>query len=120
MSCFFRIDDRDVWNPSNLVANAFIGQALALSKLLDQKTGIGPIVDDECEINKGDFLQFTTILIHRHRDTANPALRILLEGVASICLVLLERSETRIISVRDMEAFGKERISELARNMPLG
>ncbi|MGV9889587.1 DUF6086 family protein [Streptomyces sp. NPDC003395] len=83
VSCYFQKDDDVVWNPSNSLARAFIGQADAL--------GPGEIVEDECHINTAVFGEFLDALAQTYRDSRNEALRALLTGFLSVSLALAER-----------------------------
>ncbi|MGW1379293.1 DUF6086 family protein [Streptomyces sp. NPDC002446] len=121
MSCFFRIGDRDVWNPSNSVARVFIGQANVLSDVLGEESGIGPIIDDECEINGGNLREFAIALIRRYEESNNPALRVLMEGVAGICILLLRRARVPMDGdITELVAAWEEKFSEVSRGMPEG
>lgn len=80
-----------VWNPSDSLARAFIGQADALSQLVGKETGLGEIVEDECDINTAVFGEFLDALAQTYRDSHNEALRALLTGFLSVSLVLAER-----------------------------
>ncbi|MFE7958429.1 DUF6086 family protein [Streptomyces sp. NPDC057413] len=91
VSCYFQKDDDVVWNPSNSLTRAFIGQADALSQLVGKETGLGEIVEDECHINTAVFGEFLDALAQTYRDSRNEALRALLTGFLSVSLALAER-----------------------------
>ncbi|WEV26091.1 DUF6086 family protein [Streptomyces sp. 71268] len=121
MSCFFRVADRDVWNPSNSIARLFIAEAEGIASLLSESTGIGPVVDDECELNATSFAAFATALLRRHWSTNHPIMRSLLEGVAGIVFVLASRSEIDLqIDDPDCRDYWLEQSSRFSRVMVRG
>ncbi|MGO4430062.1 DUF6086 family protein, partial [Streptomyces sp. MCAF7] len=98
MSCFFQIEGKDVWNPSNFVAQLFIEEARALARSMGLESGIGDIVDDECELSTAEFLAFTAALTKRHWNTNNPTLKDLLSAVTGINCVLLDRAGQGLVT----------------------
>ncbi|MEU1944587.1 DUF6086 family protein [Streptomyces sp. NPDC059474] len=121
MSCFFRLEGEDVWNPSNFVARLFIEEARTLARLLEVESGIGDIVDDECELSTKEFLNFTIALAERHWNTNNPTLKDLLAAVTGINCVLLDRVG-QDFSGLDSECrdFWRHRMHAISRGMPQG
>jgi hypothetical protein len=120
MSCFFRIGNNDVWNPSNLVAKVFVEQVATLSHLTHMDSGVGAIVDDECEIDCIKFSDFTISLLGKYNSTNNTALKSLFEGALIICLILLERAGTQIQTLGYVDVYASERMSEVSTSMPSG
>lgn len=121
MSCYFQVGDHEVWNPSNSLARAFLGQADALSRLVREDTGLGEIVEDECEIDPVAFPAFVDALVKAYQDSNNEALRALLKGFVSVALVLVDRMEVEVVSIRPEYAdmWAAEREAQ-ATSMPRG
>lgn len=121
MSCFIRIAEQDVWNPSNGVAKLFIAQAEAIASLLDERTGIGPIIDDECELDDVAFPVFVGILLRRHWSTNHPVLRNLLVGVAGAAFVLVSRADIDVqIDDLDCRDYWLAQLPHISRGMVRG
>ncbi|MFJ2649663.1 DUF6086 family protein [Streptomyces sp. NPDC087420] len=121
MSCFFSVDGVDVWNPSNRVARLFTGQAEVAADVYGVGSGLGGIVDDECEVDREIFSQFIDTLVAKHRESNNQVLRVLLEGVIPVGLVLLDRAgETMDGMDAEAIAYWRERRITLSRSMPPG
>lgn len=96
MSCFFAVDGHDVWNPSNRVARIFVGQVSQLEAAYGRQSGVGEIIDDECDIDGDSFSMFVEFISVKFSESNNPSLRVLLEGVISISMVLLTRASRAI------------------------
>ncbi|MBC3988908.1 hypothetical protein H8N00_08435 [Streptomyces sp. AC563] len=121
MSCFIRIADQDVWNPSNAVAKLFIAEAEAISSLLDERTGIGPIIDDECELDAATFPVFVSALLRRHWSTNHPVMRNLLVGVAGVAFVLVSRANVNVqIDDPDCRDYWLAQLPHISRGMVRG
>jgi hypothetical protein len=121
VSCFFRIDDQDVWNPSNSVGKLFLATSEAIQVEFGPPSGMGEIIDDECEVDGDTFTDFVTALLARYETSNNRALRFLLEGVIAIGLVMLDRAGRPITVVHpDYEEFWRQRRESVARGMPRG
>ncbi|MBO0652504.1 hypothetical protein J1792_06800 [Streptomyces triculaminicus] len=121
MSCYFQTADEDLWNPSNSVARLFLDQANTLARLIDRKSGLGPIIEDECEINFPEFLKFVDSLVEAYQNSNNRPFRALLRGFISVALVLVERGGGVLESVspEDSEMWENLRSSN-ALGMPKG
>lgn len=121
MSCFFRLGEVWVWNPSNQVASLFLAEATAVGKVLGCRCGIGEIEEDEIVIDGELFAGFVSVLLREHMETNNEVLRILVEGVLGASLVLLARAR---IQVEEMDADIRQpwnaRVQHLSRSMPFG
>ncbi|MFF4156002.1 DUF6086 family protein [Streptomyces sp. NPDC001678] len=121
MSCYFQVNDEDVWNPSNSVAQIFLGQADTLSRSVGEQSGLGPVIEDECEINLPQFVKFTNILVKAYQDSNNRPFRSLLDGVIAISLVLIERGGGAVDSITPEYAdMWAELRANHARSMPTG
>lgn len=121
MSCYFQVGDEDLWNPSNSVAKVFLGQAAVLSGLVGADSGLGDIIEDECQVDPRAFVPFTDKLVKVYQETNNTALRALLKGFTSVALVLVDRIGAEVVSVKpeyaDMWATEREL---QAKSMPRG
>ncbi|WP_432157687.1 MULTISPECIES: DUF6086 family protein [unclassified Streptomyces] len=121
MSCFFQVGDDDVWNPSNSLARAFLGQADALSQIIGRDPGLGEIIEDECEIDPAAFPEFVDALVKTYQDSNNEALKALLKGFVTVALVLVDRMGSQVMSINpeyaDMWATEAE---TQAKSMPWG
>ena len=121
MSCFFRLVEKDVWNPSNFVARLFTEEARTLARLLELQSGVGEIVDDECELNPKDFLNFTITLAERHWNTNNLTLRDLLAAIIGINCVMLDRAGQDLLGLdSECRAFWRDRMQVISAGMPRG
>ncbi|MFB7761752.1 DUF6086 family protein [Streptomyces xiamenensis] len=121
MSCYFQTQDTDLWNPSNSVARIFVGQVLTLSDEMAIESGVGEIIEDECEIDGDAFPAFLHALLLRHGNSNNQALRSLLEGVLAVGLVIAERAGWDMPSASTVDnSFWEEKRVQLARSMPTG
>ncbi|MFJ7902307.1 DUF6086 family protein [Streptomyces sp. NPDC096198] len=111
--------DEDVWNPSNSLARTFLGQADVLSQLAGKETGLGEIIEDECQIDPAVFTDFVDTLVKTYQESNNEALRALLKGFTSVALVLVERIGCDAPSVMSeySEMWTTER-DAYARSMP--
>lgn len=121
MSCYFQAGDQDVWNPSNSVARVFIGQVAVLSEHIGKDSGLGPIIEDECEIDPEEFAGFVGALLEEYERSNNRPLRALLEGVLGIGLVLVERGGWPIPGA-DADSINtwRQRLDILWSGMPRG
>ncbi|WP_329021525.1 DUF6086 family protein [Streptomyces sp. NBC_00690] len=121
MSCYLAISGQDVWNPSNRVAEIFVGHARVVARAYSMESGIGEIIDDECEIDHRLFLEFISSLATSHERSNNQPLRELLEGVITVGLVLLARAGDSLDGVGIKEqAYWQERSARVAAGMPPG
>lgn len=121
MSCYFQVAEEDVWNPSNSLARAFLGQADVLSQLIGRDTGLGDIIEDECEIDPSAFSTFVDSLVKTYQESNNDALKALLKGFVSVALVLVERMGAEASSIRPEFADMWATESEIqAKSMPRG
>ncbi|WP_405681133.1 DUF6086 family protein [Streptomyces sp. NBC_00868] len=120
MSVYFQIDGTDVWNPSNSVAKLFVSQVEVVEQGLGlPRSGLGPILDDECNIDGHLFNPFLSALVRRHRETNNLPLMLLIEGVVTIGWVMIERADVPAVDTDPVTAsFWRQRSLEAASAMP--
>ncbi|MFJ4871267.1 DUF6086 family protein [Streptomyces sp. NPDC088757] len=120
VSCFFRVDDQDVWNPSNSVARIFLSTARGISEEFTLPSGLGKIINDECEVNGDEFSAFATELLVRYERSNNKPLKELLEGVIAISLVMLDRAGRDVGTIVELDDAWLLKREGFARSMPRG
>ncbi|MEE4545593.1 DUF6086 family protein [Streptomyces sp. V4-01] len=92
MSQYFDIGDETLWNPSNGVSRLFRRQVAVFEAELELPSGIGPMVNDECQVSPDAFETFVNALLAKHRRTSHAVLLALSEGFTATVLVLAERA----------------------------
>jgi hypothetical protein len=92
MSCTFNVGDLTVWNPSNTVARLFKEEAEAIAATFDIPSGLGPIIEDECEIDVVVFEAFVGQLIKQYEQVVHPIFKTLTVGFIATASVLVERA----------------------------
>ncbi|QLE72837.1 hypothetical protein FGW37_15695 [Streptomyces rectiverticillatus] len=121
MSCYFQANDTDIWNPSNSVARLFLEQAGNLSNLMGVESGLGPVIEDECEIDFTAFTKFVDSLVKSYQQSNNSAFRSLIGGFVSVALVLVERGGGVLESITPEHAEMWESVRAAnAMGMPTG
>ncbi|WP_043635494.1 DUF6086 family protein [Nonomuraea candida] len=91
MSQYYQVGDHVLWNPSNGVSALFLRSAQALAPEAGLPTGLGPMRDDECQIDLKVFTAFVSALVDRYERSNHPVLHALMEGFIATALVLVER-----------------------------
>lgn len=92
-----------------------------LSSLVEQGSGLGPIVEDECEIEFSKFVDFVDGLVKTYQDSNNRALRSLIGGFIPVAMVLVERGGGVLQSIASEYADMWAEVREAhARSMPTG
>jgi hypothetical protein len=86
MSQYFDIGDETLWNPSNGVARMFQRQVAVFEAELELPSGIGPMVNDECQISPETFETFVNVLLATHRRTSHASWLALSEGFITTVL----------------------------------
>ncbi|MFG2140983.1 DUF6086 family protein [Streptomyces sp. NPDC048650] len=92
MSQYFDMGDQTLWNPSNGASRLFIGQVDIYRAEVGLPSGIGPMKDDECQIDPTAFTAFVDALLAWHRRTNHAVMAALSEGFVATVLVLAERA----------------------------
>ncbi|MFE9571052.1 DUF6086 family protein [Streptomyces sp. NPDC006692] len=119
MSCYFQVEEYEVWNPSNSVARLFLQQATSISELVDHPSGLCEIIEDECEIDPRTFSSFVDAIASTYQATNNEVLKSLIEGFASVASVLVERINGAAPSRRpELSEVWACRQAALSRSMP--
>ncbi|WP_432069145.1 DUF6086 family protein [Streptomyces sp. AA1529] len=96
MSQYFDIGDETLWNPSNGVSRMFQRQVGVFEAELELPSGIGPMVNDECQISPDTFEIFVSALLAQHRKTHHTIRHALCEGFTATVLVLAERAGIKV------------------------
>ncbi len=92
MSCLFEIDGTVLWSPSNTVARIFKGEAEAIASAFRVASGLGDIIEDECQVDLPVFEGFLAAAARQYQQTAHPILRSLMTGFLATAMVLAERA----------------------------
>ncbi|MEU9116826.1 DUF6086 family protein [Streptomyces sp. NPDC048483] len=92
MSQYFDLGDQTLWNPSNGASRLFLRQVAVFEAELDLPSGIGPMQDDQCQIDPTAFHAFAEALLVRHRRTSHAVMIALSDGFVATVLVLAERA----------------------------
>jgi hypothetical protein len=100
MSQYFLVGEEQLWNPSTGTARLFCHQVTAFEADLDLPSGVGPMHNDECQIDPVAFGAFVSALLARHRGTSHTITLALSDGFVGTVLVLAERAGVDIDWVR--------------------
>jgi hypothetical protein len=92
MSQYFDMGNETLWNPSNGVSRLFLRQVRLFEVELGIPSGIGPMVNDECQLDPAEFEVFVNALLERHRSTRHPVMLALFEGFTTTVLALADRA----------------------------
>jgi hypothetical protein len=119
MSCLFEVDETTVWNPSNTVARLFQGQTEAAAETLRIASGVGPIIEDECQIDLPVFEEYLSAVVQKFHDSTHPILKSMLTALIATSWVIVERAGGRLPKTEPAQAAAWEQLSqEFAHSMP--
>jgi hypothetical protein len=93
---YFQVGDEVLWNPSNGVAALFLRSAEALAAEAGVPSGLGPMQEDECQVDVVAFTAFVSGLTLRFQASNHPIWRSLTEGFIATSLVLVERAGGKV------------------------
>lgn len=96
MSQYFDMGDETLWNPSNGASRLFRRQVAVFEAELELSSGIGPMENDECQIDLGTFETFVNALLAHHRTTSHAILLALSDGFTATVLALAERAGVKV------------------------
>ncbi|MFJ1563427.1 DUF6086 family protein [Streptomyces erythrochromogenes] len=96
MSQYFDLGDETLWNPSNGASRMFQRHVAVFEAELELPSGIGPMENDECQIDPVALEAFANALLARHRSTGHAVILALSEGFTATVLVLAERAGLRL------------------------
>jgi hypothetical protein len=119
MSCYFQVGDQVLWNPSNSVAQIFIGEAALFARFAGCDSGVGEIIEDECHIDIAKFQHFVRALTESYSTSNNQVLRSLVGGFIPVALVLVERSGASLMLPPDEWQGWRPAVEDAGRAMPL-
>ncbi|PTH87193.1 hypothetical protein C9J60_17635 [Streptomyces sp. A244] len=92
MSQYFDLGEETLWNPSNGASRLFQRQVEVFESELGLPSGIGPMVNDECQIDPVVLETFVDALVAQHGRTSHAIMLALSEGFTATVLVLAERA----------------------------
>ncbi|MEU7278432.1 DUF6086 family protein [Streptomyces sp. NPDC045431] len=92
MSQYFDVGDETLWNPSNGASRMFQRHVALFEAELELPSGIGPMENDECQIDPDTFETFVNALLAEHRRMSHGVWLALCEGFVATVLVLAERA----------------------------
>ncbi|THA82399.1 DUF6086 family protein [Streptomyces sp. A0592] len=92
MSQYFDLGDVTLWNPSNGASRMFRRHVAVFEAELELPSGIGPMENDECQIDPVALETFVNALLAQHRRTGHAITLALSEGFIATVLVLAERA----------------------------
>ncbi|MCZ7436550.1 DUF6086 family protein [Micromonospora sp. WMMC241] len=92
MSQYFQAGRTVLWNPATGVARLFARNVEAVAGAVEVPTGIGPEGNDDYEIDLVAFTAFVDALVRRYRTSTHRILRALIEDVAALGIVMVERA----------------------------
>ncbi|MCX4963218.1 DUF6086 family protein [Streptomyces virginiae] len=96
MSQYFDMGDVTLWNPSNGASRMFRRQVAVFEAELGLGSGIGPMENDECQVDPIAFAAFVDALLVQHRRTSHAIVLALSEGFTATVVVLAERAGIRV------------------------
>ncbi|MFG2483306.1 MULTISPECIES: DUF6086 family protein [Streptomyces] len=96
MSQYFDMGDVTLWNPSNGASRMFRRQVAVFEAELGLGSGIGPMENDECQVDPIAFAAFVDALLVQHRRTSHAIVLALSEGFTATVVVLAERAGIRM------------------------
>ncbi|MFI8916055.1 DUF6086 family protein [Streptomyces sp. NPDC053513] len=96
MSQYFDIGEETLWNPSNGASRMFQRQVTVFEAELGLPSGIGPMENDECQIDPDTFETFVDALLAKHRSVSHSVWLALSDGFTATVLVLAERAGVEV------------------------
>ncbi len=101
VSQYFQVGDKVLWNPSTGVAWLFARSVEAVASAVELPTGLGAEFNDDYEVDVVTFAAFVDALVRRYRSSTHPILRTLIEGVAAVGIVMVERAGRSVASLSE-------------------
>ncbi|MEI5101039.1 DUF6086 family protein [Streptomyces sp. PmtG] len=92
MSQYFDMGDETLWNPSNGAARLFLRQVAVFEEELGVPSGVGPMENDEAQIDRTVFAAFVNALVAHHRRTHHAVVLALTDGFLTTVLALAGRA----------------------------
>lgn len=97
---YLELGDTTLWNPSNEAARLFQRQVAVFELELELPSGIGPMENDECQLDPVAFEAFVDALPAQHRRAGHAVVPALSEGFTATVLVLAERAGVTVDRAR--------------------
>lgn len=92
MSISFDLGDEVLWWPSNLPAHLFKGHAESIAAALKIPSGLGDIIEDECEVDLPAFEEFVAAVSRQYDESTHPIVRAMISSFIPTAQVLVERA----------------------------
>ncbi|WP_413804365.1 DUF6086 family protein [Streptomyces sp. OE57] len=96
MSQYFTMGEESLWNPSNGAARLFLWQTAVFEAELGLPSGLGPMDNDECEIDPVALGAFARAVLTYHQRTPHAVILALSEGFIATLLVLAQRAGVEV------------------------
>ncbi|GFE12633.1 hypothetical protein Sgleb_06800 [Streptomyces glebosus] len=96
MSQYFGMGEETLWNPSNGAARLFLRQIAVFEAELGLPSGVGPMENDECQVDPVALGAFANALLAQHQRTRHAIVLALSEGFLATLLVLAERAGAEV------------------------
>ncbi|MEV3921449.1 DUF6086 family protein [Actinomadura coerulea] len=102
MSQYFQNGGEVLWNPATRVAGLFLDMAQAHARLLGVPSGLGPMEEDECQVDVQAFASFTDALVRYYANSSHMILRSLMEGFAATALAVAHSVAEPVAAAREL------------------
>ncbi|WP_328439455.1 DUF6086 family protein [Streptomyces sp. NBC_00444] len=96
MSQYFDMGEETLWNPSNGAAQLFVRQVRLYEDLLGMPSGIGPMENDEAQLDPAAFETFVTALLAWRDRTQHRIIDALAAGFIATVLALADRARVDV------------------------
>ncbi|MER5640508.1 DUF6086 family protein [Kitasatospora sp. NPDC002227] len=96
MSQYYDLGHETLWNPSNGASLLFLRQLAVFEEELGLPSGIGPMENDECQVDPAALGVFANTLLAKDLRTHHAVVRALTEGFLLAVLALAERAGVEI------------------------
>ncbi|MCQ8774797.1 DUF6086 family protein [Streptomyces telluris] len=96
MSQYYDMGDRSLWNAATGVSRLFMGQVSVYEAEVGMPSGIGPMREDECQVDPAVFKVFAEALLAWHCRAIHPVTAALSEGFVVTVLALAGRAAIEV------------------------
>ncbi|MFF3328819.1 DUF6086 family protein [Streptomyces sp. NPDC002888] len=96
MSQYFDLGDQTLWNPSNGAARLFLLHVRVYEDELGMPTGIGPMENDECQVDPVAYEAFVNALLEWRDRTRHEIVDALTAGFIGTAVALAERAGVEV------------------------
>ncbi|MFD8488989.1 DUF6086 family protein [Streptomyces sp. NPDC059712] len=96
MSQYFDVGDETLWNPSNGAARLFLQHVAVYEAELGTPSGVGEMINDECQIDTGAYERFVNVLVEWHHGTRHRIIHTLARGFVVTALALANRAGAEV------------------------